>query len=66
MSGRVFWTVVGALSLINFGTDLVIAGTEHLSGWELMVMTGSWLVIGGLSMLVWLITSQVRNGNGKH
>jgi hypothetical protein len=66
LSGKVFWTVVAALSLINFGIDLVIAGSEHLSGWELMVMTGSWLVIGGLSMLVWLTTSRVRNGNGRH
>jgi hypothetical protein len=66
LSGKVFWTVVAALSLINFGIDLVIAGTEHLSGWELMVMTGSWLAIGGLSMLVWLITGRARNGNGRH
>jgi hypothetical protein len=62
VSNRTFWRLIFALSLINFGIDLVIAGGKHLSVYDLMVMTGSWLVLGGLAILVWQVIS--RDGNG--
>jgi hypothetical protein len=65
LSPRTFWLLIFALSLLNFGADLITAGSAHLSGWDLMVMTGSWLAVGGIAVLVWLITgSRARNGNG--
>jgi hypothetical protein len=64
MKARVFWPLVFALSLLNFGIDLVVAGTNHLSGWELMVMTGSWLVLGAIGILVWLISGRRNGMNG--
>ena len=48
-----FWLVISALSMLNFGADLIVAGAKHLSGWDVMVMTGSWLLVGGVAVLVW-------------
>ena len=46
--------------MLNFGADLIVAGTGHLSGWDVMVMTGSWLIIGGVAILVWAATTRRR------
>ena len=51
-----FWLVISALSMLNFGADLIAAGVWHLSGWDVMVMTGSWLMVGGVAVLVWAAT----------
>ena len=56
MAAPVFWLVIAALSMINFGADLIAAGVWHLSGWDVMVMTGSWLMVGGVAVLVWAAT----------
>jgi len=56
----VFWLVIAALSMLNFGADLIVAGAKHLSGWDVMVMTGSWLILGGVAILVWTATTRRR------
>jgi hypothetical protein len=56
MAAPVFWLVISALSMLNFGADLIAAGVWHLSGWDVMVMTGSWLMVGGVAVLVWAAT----------
>src|SRR6516225_428123 len=60
MAAPVFWLVISALSMLNFGADLIVAGTGHLSGWDVMVMTGSWLMAGGVAVLVWTATTRRR------
>src|SRR6516225_7254966 len=56
MAAPVFWLVIAALSMLNFGADLIVAGSAHLSGGDVMVMTGSWLMVGGVAILVWAAT----------
>src|SRR6516164_4560423 len=56
MAAPVFWLVISALSMLNFGADLIVAGSAHLSGWDVMVMTSSWLMVGGEAILVWAAT----------
>jgi len=60
MAAPVFWLVIAALSMLNFGADLIVAGAAHLSGWDVMVMTGSWLILGGVAVLVWAATTRRR------
>jgi len=60
MAAPVFWLVISALSMLNFGADLIAAGVWHLSGWDVMVMTGSWLMVGGVAVLVWAATTRRR------
>jgi hypothetical protein len=66
MKPGVFWALVLALSALNFGIDLIIVGVQHLSGWEFLIMTGSWLALAGVGILVWLASHRNgRNGNGR-
>jgi hypothetical protein len=65
MSPRVFWPLIFGLTILNFGIDLVVAGANNLSKQEFLVMTGSWLVIAGVGVLVYLIVSTGGMKNGR-
>ena len=61
MAAPVFWLVIAALSMLNFGADLIVAGSAPLSGWDVMGMTGSWRMAGGVAILVWTATTRRRS-----
>ena len=61
MNGR-FLPLILALSFLNFGVDLIAAGALDLSWQDLAIMTGSWMALAGVGILVWMATR--RNGNG--
>ena len=56
-----FWYIIVALSLVNFGITFILAGIHHMTAHEILIDMGGWMVLGGIAVLVWLVT---RNGNG--
>ena len=59
---NVFWSLILALSLINFGIDLAIVGSKGLSTEDLAISSGAWMITAGVSILVWMVFLFIQNG----
>jgi hypothetical protein len=53
-----FWTLIFALSLINFGVDFIVGGTTMASAYKILVWSGSWMTLAGVGIMTWLVLNK--------